>query len=129
MQLLGETSAQDVDKFAELAALGFETVERLGYSSLAGAHPVCPIINKFDEIYLSCCLQRLMTLWTDKITALFGMMHSCSPTADCAGVMELQQMGELVDAGEWTGLRQSGPRQLLNAQMSNPAALHQVLQC
>lgn len=54
VQLLGKTSARDVDKLARLAEMGFETTDRLGYSSLA----------------------------------------------DCVGVMELQQLGDLVDAGD-----------------------------
>ena len=44
VQLLGKTSSRDVDKLAALADMGFETVDRLGYSSLAGAsgHPLIP---------------------------------------------------------------------------------------
>lgn len=37
VQLLGKTSARDVDKLAQLADRGFETFQRLGYSSIAGA--------------------------------------------------------------------------------------------
>jgi flavin reductase (DIM6/NTAB) family NADH-FMN oxidoreductase RutF len=54
VQLLGRSSARDVDKLAALAGMGFEMVDKLGYSSLA----------------------------------------------DCAGVMELQQIGDLLDAGD-----------------------------
>ena len=36
VQLLGKTSARATDKLAALAEMGFETVDRLGYCSLAG---------------------------------------------------------------------------------------------
>jgi hypothetical protein len=41
VQLLGKTSARDVDKLAALADMGFGTVDRLGYASLAGACRPC----------------------------------------------------------------------------------------
>lgn len=43
VQLLGKTSARDADKLAALAGMGFETVDRLGYRSLAGACGLYPI--------------------------------------------------------------------------------------
>jgi hypothetical protein len=97
VQLLGKTSARDVDELAALADMGFETVARLGYSSLAGTCGRCSVMQVQRLLAVGaggrCCPAGLAS------TMLAGVLTAGRRAADCAGVMELQQIGDLLDAG------------------------------
>jgi hypothetical protein len=98
VQLLGKTSARDADKLAALADMGFETVNRLGYSSLAGAYGPYSFMQAQPLLAVGAGGRYCATGLDGSMLA--GMLTAGHHAADCAGVMELRQIGDLLDAGK-----------------------------